>query len=113
MKNTWKEVEQELNRIVEVPLKDLADEIVSYDKTFDEYRAALAGKALKDMNGELITISRRKLWEFLQGITDCRVCPINTFCEARRRNYECDKRLVRWLADEWDEGIYPEEDEDA
>lgn len=107
MNNSWKEVEQELNRIVEVPLKDLADEIVTYDKREAEFRAALADKALHDMDGDNITINMHKLREFLQSITDCRVCPLNVFCEARRRDYKCDQRLVRWLADEWDEGIYP------
>ena len=114
MNNNWKEVVQELQRLKDVSLSDIADEIVTYDKKEAEYRAALADKALRDYeNGDLVTVSQNKLLEFLQGIPDCRVCPINTFCEARRRNYECDKRLVRWLADEWDEGIYPEEDEDV
>ena len=113
MNNNWKEVVQELQRLKDASLSDIADEIVTYDKKEAEYRAALADKALRDYeNGDLVTVSKDKLKQVLDGITDCRICPLQ-FCEAkRRRELECIKRLLKWMADEWDEGIYPE-DEDA
>ena len=114
MNNSWKEVVQELQRLKDVSLGEIADEIVTYDKKEDEYRAALADKALRDYeNGDLVTVSKDKLKAVLDSITDCRICPL-VFCKAKeRREMECIKRLLKWLADEWDEGIYPEEDEDV
>ena len=109
MRNSWQEVKKELDRMADTSLTDLADEIVSYDKAMDEYRKALAGKAIKDMDGDLITINRHKLDQMLDK-SDCRVCPLYS-CYLKGPGLPvCRERLIKWLADEWDEGDYREED---
>ena len=44
-----------------------------------------------------ITTSVPHMAEFLSKvITDCSVCPANTFCSRNRR--DCKAKLVRWLS---------------
>ena len=44
-----------------------------------------------------ITNGETALGEFLSKvITDCRVCPANTFCSRNRQ--DCKSKLVRWLS---------------